>query len=522
MRLYYTLTTLEPVIVSKTTATTNHQGLDHIPGSAILGMVASTLYPKLRDEKDLTWSLFHSGEVQYGPCYPLIENSLCLPTPASWHYEKGKQAIENEQYQHSEISNHSSYEFQRADAVQYKQCRDGFVSGEGLAAVCKQGLTTKTAINRENGSVKQGSLFSYSYIQENQKFGGWIECENQQHLDIIKKQLLGERHIGRSRSAEFGRVVIEEANAGSSLASDKISDTLVVWCLSDCEVLDVNGIPTLTPELMDLVEGASGSLNRDKSFIRQDKISRFNQARSGIDSEQIVITKGSVLVFDDVQISEKSTELMVQKGIGVNRQQGLGWVAINPGWAAHSGLSKQLFKAIELKVNQQRQKAAIETKKQKVTPLTQWLQAKMDFDKNQTTINDNSQQQIKMLLEHYQAFRAYNHIMPGYAIGPSNTQWSRVRETLKSKPENWHDLLFKDRHNQKSSAVCKVVNDDQGWGVTWIQNNQYITLADVCAELFKVNELDSVFLTIEKISRYDLADYKECKRAAEELLGEKI
>ncbi len=90
MRFYYTLKTLEPVIVSKTTATTNHQGLDHISGSAILGLAASDLYPQLSQQPDLTWSLFHSGEVQFGPCYPLVGNELSLPTPASWHFEKGE------------------------------------------------------------------------------------------------------------------------------------------------------------------------------------------------------------------------------------------------------------------------------------------------------------------------------------------------------------------------------------------------------------------------------------------------
>ncbi len=54
MRFYYTLKTLEPVIVSKTTATTNHQGLDHISGSAILGLVASDLYPQLSQQSGLT------------------------------------------------------------------------------------------------------------------------------------------------------------------------------------------------------------------------------------------------------------------------------------------------------------------------------------------------------------------------------------------------------------------------------------------------------------------------------------
>ena len=62
MRVFYALTTIDPIIVSQSAATTNnHQGLDYIPGSAMLGLVASRLYPELTGEK--SWQLFHSGKV---------------------------------------------------------------------------------------------------------------------------------------------------------------------------------------------------------------------------------------------------------------------------------------------------------------------------------------------------------------------------------------------------------------------------------------------------------------------------
>ncbi|AXY00924.1 hypothetical protein D1115_06475 [Vibrio alfacsensis] len=113
MRFYYILKTLEPVIVSKTTATTtNHQALDHISGSAVLGLVASDIYPQKAHDSDLTWSLFHSGEVQFGPCYPLIDGELSLPTPASWHFEKGEKVVNKGRYQGEKITNHANFERQ--------------------------------------------------------------------------------------------------------------------------------------------------------------------------------------------------------------------------------------------------------------------------------------------------------------------------------------------------------------------------------------------------------------------------
>ena len=54
----------QPLIVSQQAATAGqHQSLDYIPGSAILGMVASQLYAQLTPEEAL--QVFHSGAVRF-------------------------------------------------------------------------------------------------------------------------------------------------------------------------------------------------------------------------------------------------------------------------------------------------------------------------------------------------------------------------------------------------------------------------------------------------------------------------
>ncbi|MFA0698533.1 hypothetical protein, partial [Vibrio sp. 10N.222.49.C9] len=88
-------------------------------------------------------------------------------------------------YNSEQISNHASELFQRPDGVQFKQCRDGFVSSQGKLGKVEQGIVTKTALDRKTGGVKDGSLFSYAYIEENQSFAGWIECQSQSQVDLI-------------------------------------------------------------------------------------------------------------------------------------------------------------------------------------------------------------------------------------------------------------------------------------------------------------------------------------------------
>ncbi|MFA0468133.1 RAMP superfamily CRISPR-associated protein [Vibrio breoganii] len=516
LRIYYTLTTLEPVIVSQNTATTtNHQGLDHIPGSAILGMLAGSLYQEVGE--GVAWSLFHSAEVQYGPCYPLVEGEISLPTPASWHYQKMANPIRDDKYNSEQISNHASELFQRPDGVQFKQCRDGFVSSQGKLGKVEQGIVTKTALDRKTGGVKDGSLFSYAYIEENQSFAGWIECQSQSQVDLIRSHLFGEKRIGRSRSAEFGSVRISESALTKPQESiDDTTDKLVLWCLSDCQILAHNGLPTFTPCLSDLIPEVQGTLDRERSFVRSTTTSRYNQARQGFDSEQPLIAKGSVLVFKDCPgLSPDHLQQLRDKGIGINRQQGLGWVGVNPAWASNGQLTNSgLFDAYSLSFSQQKSSF-----KEADTAFTRWLSAKNKSVENQNEINTLANTIIKQVLSAYQQFRSYNNIQAPYAIGPSNTQWGRVREAIRTKPNNWKSRLFRDREQVKGEAICKSINDANGWGVTWSADNRFESFASFLEKELSDKKIEAVILATERLSRYDLSNFTELNKAQKELLS---
>ena len=174
MRLYYTLKTIDPVIISQTTATTNnHQCLDYIPGSAILGALAADRYSSL--DSDTSWRSFHSGELRFSPCYPVIEDEIALPIPASWHFGKGKDIFDTGSafLVRENIANLAAENANRDPITQYKQVRAGYIASTGKHASVKQGVSTKTAIERSSMSAKDSSLFSYSYIAAAQVFAGW-------------------------------------------------------------------------------------------------------------------------------------------------------------------------------------------------------------------------------------------------------------------------------------------------------------------------------------------------------------
>ena len=153
-----------------------------------------------------------------------------------------------------------------------------------------------------------------------------------------------------------------------------------MWCLSDAQCFNQLGSPTFTPDANTLHPQLSGSLNAAKSFIRTRKVRRFNRARNGLDSEQQLIAAGSVLVYDLEQpASQETLQVLANQGIGVNRQQGLGWIQVNPAWSGHSQPQGRLFEPVTLAAAPQREIKA------ETTPLLQWIGHQLD--KNNALLN---------------------------------------------------------------------------------------------------------------------------------------
>jgi CRISPR-associated protein Csx10 len=508
MRTYYTLTTLDPVIVSQTNATTNnHQCLDYIPGSAILGALAAQLYSTL--DRDDSWKMFHGGDVKFGPCYPANNHQLTLPTPASWHTIKGRSATTMQHFDRSVIVNQASLDFKRTDGIQYQQCREGYVSPTAASAIVNKAIATKTAINNMTGIAEEGSLFSYSYIEPTQQFIGWIESENPTYIEKAHALLQGTLSIGRSRNTEFGRVAINFLGDMPISAPEVDKTHLTLWCLSDCECLNQQGIPTYVPELTTLIGEASGRLDAQRSFIRTTKVSRFNQRRQGLDSEQLLIRKGSVLVYElSHPLTQEQLISIEHNGLGINQHQGLGWVMVNPAWALNARLGDTpLFQGMTIPDDTPTPKVT-----QPMSALTRWVEAKAS--KQQTLAKNRTQVDalITKIAKAYRNARQYNNILNSYEVGPSSSQWRRISDELRHNNHDWKSVLFDDEH-----AICKANNDELGWGVTWDNGDKLVSFSDFLKHLLNNQESQVVLMLLNQMNRYDFSTFKELKKASVEL-----
>lgn len=331
--------TLESDLVLSQTSSSegNQKTLDFIPGNNFLGIVASQLY---QDGSADSLDLFHSGKVRFGDAHPSVDDIRGLKVPASMYYPKLGSASE-ECYIHH-LTNHNSDEIK---AKQLKQCREGFCSfgkTTGKLVDTRKNFAIKSAYDGEKRRSKDGRMFGYESLAKGLVMYFEVESElsDEQNQKIVNA-LTGKRHIGHSRSAEFGLVTIQRADYKEIESSkpDAATDYVTVYADGRLIFFDKNGEPTLQPTAKDLgVDG--GSIDWSKSQIRTFQYAPWNGRRHTYDADRYGIEKGSVFVIklNGASCPEKS------QYVGFYKNEGFGKAIYNPAFL--SGNPQERGKAL--------------------------------------------------------------------------------------------------------------------------------------------------------------------------------
>lgn len=332
--------TLESDLVLSQTSSSegNQKTLDFIPGNNFLGIAASKLY---KDGSKESLEIFHSGKVRFGDAHPSINGIRGLKVPASMYYPKLGSASE-ECYIHH-LTNHESDTIKNK---QLKQCREGFYSfGEktGKPAVVLKNYAIKSAYDSQNRRSKDGQLFGYESLSKGSVLYFEVESELSDELNQeIIKSLCGMKHIGHSRSAEFGLVKIEQADYKEIETSQPDVQAKFVTVYADGRLIffDKNMEQTCLPEAEDLgLEG--GEIDWSKCQVRTFQYAPWNGKRHTYEADRFGIEKGSVFVVElkDASCPEKS------QYVGYYRNEGFGKVIYNPAFLAGDldGTGKALY-----------------------------------------------------------------------------------------------------------------------------------------------------------------------------------
>lgn len=343
-----TITLEEPTIFSARAATEgDHETLSFVPGARLLGWAAE----KYASFGEHAWVIFHSGRVRFNDGAPVTDTGApAYAVPRIFNKPKDDDGeIESRRLVPEKIWLGKPTEEcwpvdQDGRRLALDGMKGGFVAADGSQATPPVGRRLHTATHL--GRHKDASLFGYSSLHPGahgapQVFRAVIEADG---LDeAIWKDLLkrfdGDAFIGRSGRSEYGRVrlscreVATEAEAWrlpeATLPNQGArSNDLVIWLLSDLQLLNIWGMPALTPRLKEVfpcLDGEDAPLS-SKSVTGTRRWSPYNRKLKRRDSEKCVLEAGSVLVFENC----KSRLSSGQYSVGESAEIGLGRIWVNP------------------------------------------------------------------------------------------------------------------------------------------------------------------------------------------------
>jgi len=327
----------------------NNETLDFIPGNNFLGVVAGNLYNGISSDEAMT--LFHSGKVRFGDAHPSISgnNQRSLRIPASMFYPKMKKVTDicylHHFYERDKDKNDNG------GPQQLKQCRSGFYAfadNEATPAQIEKSFAIKSAYDREKRRSKDEAMYGYESLDKGAEFYFSVEVDDDGMVSKIEEAIKGIKRIGRSRTAQYGLVEIEECDFKESESRRKTGDFVTIYADSRLIFLDDNGNLTFRPSITQLGL-TNGEICWEKSQIRTFQYAPWNFKRQCYDTDRCGIEKGSVFVIKGCTDTNFSS-----KHIGSYQNEGFGKVIYNPDFLEEKGENGKALYAIK-DANEQKQ-----------------------------------------------------------------------------------------------------------------------------------------------------------------------
>lgn len=452
----FRVTLLDDVVISSRAATYGgHRSLDYLPGANLLGAAAARLYAQLGEEQ--AWSAFHSGRLRFGNALPFCGEEAgdgwAFPMPLCFHEEKGGEpAVEHGRLAAANIKNPLAGPL--PEGRSYRPLGGDYLTATGRVLAEVPRLRMKTAIDTEQGRAADGQLFGYAGLPRGAVFAFTLEGDDglEALAAAVAAALTGELRLGRSRSAEYGRVRVEPLAALPAFPSlEAQGREVTLWLLSDLAVEDDLGQPTWQPrfEWLGTGSGITGSLVPAKSFLRVRSYAPFNGHYRTRELERPVIAQGSVLTFRLDRPLDEAARRGLAAGVGLYRQAGLGRVWVDP----PPLLKKPEHHFRELPAAVAETKAPAEKLPLPDHPLAQWLEARVGREEESRRAEAAAAGWIAQLPALYRSARLLQSAPRGVRVGPSPSQWGRVLEAAKRRGADaaaLARLLFEER-----DAVCK-------------------------------------------------------------------
>ena len=326
--IYAILTLKDDTILTSTNKSTEvAPSLSHIPGRQILGCVASRLYAGANAES--RWGIFHGGAVRFFDAVPCIVSGEQIErgfmSPLSYHHEKGCRGSVG-----GRLTDKVYNLFEEYRGTQFKQLRGQYITKNGVEVAVHKRSSMRVSL--ENGRAKDGLLFGYHAVSRGTTFLAKIEVQEAGYRQGILTALGTEIRIGRSKTAEYGRVRVEVVNIPDQPVAyqDGTSQEISFYCASDVALSNSFGMPSVA--LKDFATAVGGvECVLEKTFVRTRTYSPFHGFRCRPDGERQVIVRGSVIVVRFASSQDREAlRKKLKTGVGLHSHEGLGEVWVDP------------------------------------------------------------------------------------------------------------------------------------------------------------------------------------------------
>lgn len=443
----FVVTLLDPVALPTQAATASRpQTLTYLPGASFLGIAAAKLYDALNQN---AFAAFHSGAIRFEDAFP-VQNSghICLPAPLSLHHPKSSAAGGRATAQDMRDFAAESFE------PNYKQIRGKDVTLDGKAEFYTppREASMRTAIDFDTGLADEGQLYGYEALSPGQRFRGRIVGDDDMLAKItgnsgdflakITQALIGEHFIGRSRTAEYGRIEITlEDTAWTLPAEAAASGQRYVWLLSDMWLHDACGLPTNRPTSETF---GTKSIDWAHSFVRTRRVAPYNAKWAARGEARDLITRGSVLTLEGCALSPGLHHF----GMGQERGYGLAFVSAEP-----------LRELLKHEINPLSRRADAHSAEPVPTQFSSWLEGRLERVQAKQRAATGADGDLAALRKHYAAARH----LAGEPVGPGASQWAGLATRL-SDEISVDTLLGEadDRDSKQWGARFKSGTEESG------------------------------------------------------------
>jgi hypothetical protein len=310
---------------------------DYIAGSNFLGMVARDYLGFGKDAFDV----FHGGAVRFGDAHIMKDDKETFQAPFTWFAPKGvslDKALESGALYNEHFLTKEQYDEFIQDNKQLKQQRAGFITANGELAKVGHNYRQKSAYDKNNRRSQDSQMFGYYSLAKGTKWAFSVEMDSDKYREKIIKILESSRRLGKSRSAEYGRVKITSVSEENknfilqALEPIVIEDKYYIFLYAQSRLaLTHNGINSYNFDLKSIGLSDNENIAWDKSQIRTSRYTPYVAIRDNRDPERLVIDKGSVIAIEvesnfDVEAYSKK----VERGLGLYLSEGHGKVVVNP------------------------------------------------------------------------------------------------------------------------------------------------------------------------------------------------